>query len=550
MAQDSSPFANPADAVVTAAAPAAVPSPWNRWEERLERCSEWLNPILVKEARQAFKSYQFLITFLLLLILGWGWSVLGVILQMPGVQFGAGGINLLMGYFLILVVPLLIIVPFSAFRSLAAEREDGTFEILSITTLSARQIVTGKLGSAVLQMLVYYSAISPCIAFTYLLRGVDVVLIGIILFYTFALSLLASTFSLMMATVTRSRVWQVMISMALLLILVLVAIAWGSAVVPGMLASQWVPPVHEVEFWPMQFALTTAIGGCCVLFVAVARGQISFASDNRAGPLRQIMLGHQVVFLGWVIWGLTMIEEPEYLAAMYAMAGFYWTVMGAFMVGESATLSPRVRRGLPKTLLGRMLFTWFNPGSGTGYMFAVTNLGAIWVTFMIGALVSASLGRDRFFQNTSWFWFCTLIWAYVVAYLGATRLLMLAVRFVARPNIFLSFLVCLLLAIAGCAIPFLTESALAGFAQIDYTPLQFTNWWWTLYMAGDRDIWLYPIVVPLVLGGAAIMLLLQLLTLGKELWEVREATPERVAEEDRLAQASVSPEMERSGPWD
>ncbi|MHB8953051.1 MAG: hypothetical protein ACYC4U_08710 [Pirellulaceae bacterium] len=42
-----------------------------------------------------------------------------------------------------------------------------------------------------LQMLVYYSALSPCIAFTYLLRGVDIVTILLILFYTLWASVLA-----------------------------------------------------------------------------------------------------------------------------------------------------------------------------------------------------------------------------------------------------------------------------------------------------------------------------------------------------------------------
>jgi len=35
----------------------------------------------------------------------------------------------------------------------------------------ARQIISGKLGSAALQVLVYLSALAPCLAFTYLLRG-------------------------------------------------------------------------------------------------------------------------------------------------------------------------------------------------------------------------------------------------------------------------------------------------------------------------------------------------------------------------------------------
>ena len=35
------------------------------------------------------------------------------------------------------------------------------------------QGLLGKLGSAALQMIIYLSAISPCLAFTYMLRGID-----------------------------------------------------------------------------------------------------------------------------------------------------------------------------------------------------------------------------------------------------------------------------------------------------------------------------------------------------------------------------------------
>ena len=120
---------------------------WPRFEAALERASEWLNPILVKEARQALKSRQFVVTFTLLLIFGWGWSLAGVAMLSQAAYYAPGGRFMLTGYFLILAVPLIVIVPFSAFRSLAAEREDGTFELLSITTLRARQIITANLAA-------------------------------------------------------------------------------------------------------------------------------------------------------------------------------------------------------------------------------------------------------------------------------------------------------------------------------------------------------------------------------------------------------------------
>jgi hypothetical protein len=153
------------------APPAERSAAWDRVETSLERLGEQLNPILVKEARQALKSKQFAVTFTLLLLCGWGWSLLGIAMLSPGVYYAPAGPFMLVGYYFVLAVPLLVVVPFAAFRSLASEREDGTYELLSITALSPRLIVTGKLGSALLQMMVYYSALSPCIVFTYVLRG-------------------------------------------------------------------------------------------------------------------------------------------------------------------------------------------------------------------------------------------------------------------------------------------------------------------------------------------------------------------------------------------
>jgi ABC-type transport system involved in multi-copper enzyme maturation permease subunit len=158
---DSSPFAADADPAAEASSAAGWTDRWQRIETLLDRLGDRLNPILVKEARQAMKSRQFVVTFSLLLLFGWIYTLGFIAFTMPGIYFAPLGSPMLIGYYLILTIPLLIVVPYAAFRSLASEREDGTFELLSITALSARQIVTGKLGSAVLQMMVYYSALAP-----------------------------------------------------------------------------------------------------------------------------------------------------------------------------------------------------------------------------------------------------------------------------------------------------------------------------------------------------------------------------------------------------
>ena len=81
-----------------ASAPAAVQSPSassglsrgasGRVDAALEWLGERLNPILIKEARQALKSRQFLLTFGLLLILAWGWSLLGLVMMGRDVAYG------------------------------------------------------------------------------------------------------------------------------------------------------------------------------------------------------------------------------------------------------------------------------------------------------------------------------------------------------------------------------------------------------------------------------------------------------------------------------
>ncbi len=95
-----------------------------------------MNPILVKETRQALKSRQFSITFVLMLIAVLIWTVFAVTLMVPGIYYIPSGASLLLGYFIILMVPVCVIVPMSAFRSMASELEEGTHDVLSLSSLS------------------------------------------------------------------------------------------------------------------------------------------------------------------------------------------------------------------------------------------------------------------------------------------------------------------------------------------------------------------------------------------------------------------------------
>ena len=285
-----------------------------RLMSHLERAGEWLNPLLVKECRQAMKSKWFAVVFTLVLLACWFWSIVGVIHLGPDVPYRFNGAELFYQYYLILAVPLLII-PFAAFRSLIAEREDNTYELVSITALTPRQIIGGKLGSAVLQMLVYFSAVAPCMAFTYLLRGIDVLTICLILYYTFLTSLGLSLFSLLMATLVKEKHWQILVSVLLVIGLFLTFIGAQQLCYDILRCSGL--PIRETGFWEFNAVLLIVFASTSVLLYLAAGAQLTFPSENRSTPLRITMLVQQSLFAAMA----------GYFAIQYGPSKRHWSAV-------------------------------------------------------------------------------------------------------------------------------------------------------------------------------------------------------------------------------
>jgi hypothetical protein len=103
----------------------------------------------------------------------------------------------------------------------------------------------------------------------------------------------------------------------------------------------------------------------------------------------------------------------------------HWYVAGALMSGESGQLSPRVRRTLPQSFVGRTLRTWFNPGAGTGYVFVVLNLWALAIFVIGAAVIGEMLGHGGGSQIEEIISVAAMTAAYVTAYLGVGRLIVL-----------------------------------------------------------------------------------------------------------------------------
>lgn len=531
---------------------------WRTIDRTMDFAGDRLNPILVKETRQALKSRQFTITFALLLFCGWLWTIMGVAMIGPDIWYGSQGAWMFVGYYVILSFPLLVIVPFSAFRSLAGEQEDRTYELMSITTLGPRQIIRGKLGSAVLQMLIYLSAISPCLAFTYMLRGIDFPTILFILGYTTLASLSLSVAGLLIGTLTSEKHWQVVLSV--LMIAGLLGALWaGIGMTVGLVSWSNINFADE-EFWIGCTAWLTGHASYFALVFYAAAAQITFASDNRSTRLRVVMLLQHLLFVGWMAWTWIWLEGGDEAILMIFMTfvGLHWWVMGAFMTGESPQLSPRVKRQLPQSFLGRVFFTWFNPGPGTGYIFAISNLvGAMVIVLMglasIDVFSSFVPSRWRAGDGTSVVCFAVLGLSYVTIYLGIGLLLVRFMRRFTYVGILLTLLTHFVLMMIGCGIPTIIQMMSAQLRGAGYSFLQITNPFWTLVHIVDR--WALPPETPVLLTiiplAALIVFVVNLPAVAAEVRHVRIAKPRRIAEEDaQLSAESAPPVPTRTNPWD
>lgn len=529
----------------------ALAAVWERVERFLNRAGDWLNPILVKETRQALKSLQFTITFVLVLVACWVVTI-GVVAYIgPRIFYSADGGTLLWWYYMVLAFPLIVVVPYAAFRSLAAEREDNTYDLMSITTLKPTQIISGKLGSSVVQMGVYFSAITPCLAFTYLLRGVDVPTIAVLLTYTFFGSLGLSMIGILLATLCGERISQVFMSVALvagLLLACVLAVYLGFWITYYSYASL----AGEEQFWIAMSALATFYATFFALAYYAAAGMITFTSENRSTPLRIGMLVQQAALVGWIAYA--WIQDSyglQGLLILAMLAGGYWYIMGTLLTAERPGMSQRVRRRLPSSFLSRVFFSWLNPGPASGYLFTVANVTSIGVICLLAMFASAFLGRGTGPWPSADELLCFLVvgWGYVVAYLGLGMIVIAMVKRIAVVTMLASVMIHFLVLLAGSGIPTVVQLMSVELRNADYSLLQITNPFWSLSHLVDGGVMTEAYVLVLIVPAAAIcILLLNLRSVVRELQAVRVAPPKRVIEDE--AELHPPPAALPTNPWD
>ena len=514
------------------------------WVDSADRFFDWAgdrcNPILIKEARQALKSKHFIWTFGVLLFGAWTWTIIGTMLMMPGIYYAAAGNVMLLGYYWVLAVPMMLVAPMAAHRSLVAEREDGTFEVLSISTLTSYQIIYGKLTSTVLQLIIYFTALVPCVAFTYMLRGVDLPSIALIVTTTFLTAIFLVVIGLFFATLATTRSLQSIMMLLLLGVIILAEYLHGQFAIS--LLRNGVTG-ENTESLVLITALGTFYVATSIFLLVAGASSISAASENKSTRLRIMMLVIQALSLFWATFLLLYIqaEGRDYARSIFmdffpntrvvimiflGLFAMYWMGMGGLMLGESANLSSRVRRGLPRSFLGRVYLTWLNPGPGTGMVFAITNfLGLIlWVKIM-----ESNFGNVSFLKTGDTTAVAITIVGYMMFYMGLAHLLVSAVRTQADVSPFIALIAMLLLMSLSCIIPYSAGLYMNNFRNFEWDSSQITNWGWTMqqFIIGADEAHVPWVVLLMGLVSVA----LNLWYVGRDVMIQRISTPDRVLAE-------------------
>lgn len=340
---------------------------WREWE---------LNPIVIKELRQAVRSWAvtgMLLLFLTtLFIVSLGFLVFQSFDVDPDTQLGG---SMFYCFVIILAAASIFFIPLYVGIRVASERQENNPDLFYVSTLSPARIIRGKFLCGAYMALLFFSACMPFMAFTNLLRGVDLPSIFFILFYLFLAVCAANMVAIFLACIPASRPFRILFALA------------------GFFASFWlIIPAVGLSFEFMRSGIGATMGernfwigtisailiGAAItgLFYVLSVALISPISANRALPLRIyitiIWLLGGFLALGWVMktgtanviyaWAI-----PTYVLMLFSLLA---------VISNTDPLSQRVRRAIPQSPLKRALsFVFFNGAAG----------GLVWVGLIVAA---------------------------------------------------------------------------------------------------------------------------------------------------------------------
>ncbi|HEU6447769.1 MAG TPA: hypothetical protein VFV23_04955 [Verrucomicrobiae bacterium] len=342
---------------------------WRSWE---------LNPIVIKELRQAVRSRAVTGMLLLLLLVLFLTTVTFLVTRsfdtVGDIELGGAVFQVFVG---ILAVASVWFIPLYLGVRVAFERGENNPDLFYISTLTPGQIIRGKFLCGAYMAVLFFSACMPFMAFTNLLRGVDLPTVFFILLFLFLVVCAVNQLAIFFACLPMSRPFKILLGLYGFIqsFWIVVPVIFGSITmmrsgVGAMLATR--------QFWG-SVSTVGGIGLAAVgLFYVLSVALISPPSSNRALTPRIYIT--VIWFLGAVlsllwIWKTRNAE----LILPWASLTFGLMILSLLVtISNCDQLSVRVQNSIPKKLPQRLLaFLFFNGAAG----------GLLWVALISAATI-------------------------------------------------------------------------------------------------------------------------------------------------------------------
>jgi hypothetical protein len=327
--------------------------------------SDRINPIVIKELRQAVQS-RFVIAALLTL-LSVQLIAIGIYILASGASlygFDAGRQSFLM-LFGILQVVAIVFVPLYTGARLAAERSDTNVDLLFITTIKPRSVIAGKMFAAITLTALIYSAGMPFMALTYFLRGIDLPSIFISLGIGFVVVVACAQGAVFVALIPVNRAFKVIFG---LVALVIFGLAYFATM--GGVSSLVNFGVGGTGFRQTMIAMSVVICFLVGLFFVISVALIMPVASNRALPVRLFITA------AWLLVGVAVvissaIENDHWPVIVWLLMFEIVFALAIFAaVSERDQPGRRVLRSIPRSLLGRAQAFFFFSGAANGLAWA------------------------------------------------------------------------------------------------------------------------------------------------------------------------------------
>ena len=188
---------------------------FTRFKNHLAGWREWeLNPIVIKELRQAVRSWAVTGMLLLFLTVLFITSLVVLVNQSLNVNEDAElGRQMFQMFTVILAGASILFIPLYIGGRLGAERMESNHDLLYVSTLSPVRIIRGKFFCGAYLALLFFSVCLPFMTLTNLLRGIDLPSVFFILAVLFLVVCALNQVAIFLACLPLNRAFKLLLAL-------------------------------------------------------------------------------------------------------------------------------------------------------------------------------------------------------------------------------------------------------------------------------------------------------------------------------------------------